>query len=118
MHARGVICVAKNIEDEITEAEAKGKQMVQDARTEGARIFAQAKSESEDMVKAAKQNFHRSFREAVVKLEAEAEVEAEKIVEKGRAEAEKYARAHESNIDDAAAWVAEEVIGRYGSNKV
>ena len=109
--------MAKNIADEITEAEAKAKQMVQDARTEGARILAQAKSQSEDQVKAAKQNYHRSFREAVVRLEAEAESEAKKIVEKGRSEAEKFARAHEGNISKAAGWVAEEVTGRYGSNK-
>ncbi|HBG14646.1 MAG TPA: cell envelope biogenesis protein TolA, partial [Synergistaceae bacterium] len=39
----------KNIAEEITEAEARARQILQDARAEGARLLAQAKAEAEDL---------------------------------------------------------------------
>lgn len=107
--------MAKNIADEITKAEADAKQMIQDARTEGARILAKAKTESEEQLKSAKQGFHRSFRETVAVLEKDAEAEAEKIIKTGRAAANDLVDRYNDRIPDVASWVAEEVIGRYGS---
>ncbi len=109
--------MAKNIADEITEAEAKAKDVIQAARAEGARILAKAKTESEDMVKAAKQNAHRSFRDSVIEFEREADEKAEMIMEKGRSDAIILAERHGDKVPGAASWIAEEVIARYGSRK-
>ena len=110
--------MAKNIADEITEAETAAKQLIQDARAEGAKILAKAKSDSEEKVKEARQRFHRSFRDGVMALEKNAEAEAKKIVDKGSTDAERLVEQYKGKIQGAASWVAEEVIGRYGSKKV
>ena len=41
----------KNIAEEITEAEVKARQIIQDARAEGARVLAQARAEAENLAK-------------------------------------------------------------------
>lgn len=109
--------MAKNIADEITKAEAKAKELIQAARTEGARMLAQAKTESEDIVKAAKQNAHRSFRDSVIEFERKADEKAELIMEKGRSDADILVEHHGDKVSGAASWIAEEVVARYGSSK-
>ena len=58
----------KNIAEEITEAEARARQILQDARAEGARLLAQAKAEAEDLAKRSRQNYHRTLREKILKM--------------------------------------------------
>jgi len=70
--------VPKNIAEEITEAEVKARQIIQDARAEGARVLAQARAEAENLAKGSRQRYHRSLRDATLKLDEEADRESEK----------------------------------------
>jgi len=109
--------VPKNIAEEITEAEARARQILQDARAEGARLLAQAKAEAEDLAKRSRQNYHRTLREKILKMEEEADKVLEKTIEKGRNDAEELVKSHKAKVDEVATWVAEEVMARYGSKK-
>jgi len=109
--------VPKNIAEEITEAEARARQILQDARTEGARLLAQAKAEAEDLAKGSRQSYHRTLREKVLKMEEEADKVSEKTIEKGRDDSKELVKSHKAKVDDVANLVAEEVMARYGSNK-
>jgi vacuolar-type H+-ATPase subunit H len=117
MHAGRLFQVPKNIAEEIIEAEAKARQIVHDARSEGARIVAQAKTEAEELSKESRQKYHRTLRDTILQLEEEAEKESGSIIEKGRAEAGSLVRDRGSRIEDVASWAAGEVIARYGSSK-
>jgi vacuolar-type H+-ATPase subunit H len=60
---------------------------------------------------------HREYRETLGKTEKEAEQEAEKIVAQGKKEAEDLVHRHQGKIENVAAWVAKEVVDRYGGSK-
>ncbi|MDR1740394.1 MAG: cell envelope biogenesis protein TolA [Synergistaceae bacterium] len=106
--------MAENLVDEIKAAEEKAARSVQDAGADVARRLAKAEADAENAVKEARQAAARQFRESVQAAEHEAETKASTIVAERRSAAEGFYSRHKDKTAKAAAWIAEEVISRYG----
>lgn len=107
--------MAQNMADEIRAKEASAKEIVAEARAEGARLLAAARTEAEQSLKEAKQRSHRYFRDQVKAAEAEADAVAVKTVETGKRESEEFYRNNKSRTANVADWLTKEVMSTYGN---
>lgn len=107
--------LAEKLADEIREQEAQAKKIITDARAESANILASAQANAEQAVKDTKQQCHRQWRVDVADAEKNAEVEAEKIMAKGEAEARSYYEENKGSVKEVAKWLVKEVVATYGS---
>jgi vacuolar-type H+-ATPase subunit H len=100
--------------DEIRTKEAAAKEIIVSAKAEGARILASARTSAEQATKEARQKSHRYFRDQVKEAEIEAEAEAVKTVDAGRAEAERFYSSKKPLTVGVADWLVKEVMSTYG----
>jgi Vacuolar (H+)-ATPase G subunit. len=108
--------MAENMADEIRAKEAAAKEIVSNARADGARMLATARTAAEQAVKEAKQRSHRYFRDQVKAAEAEAETAAVATVAAGRKEAEAFYEGNKSKTAKVADWLVKEVMSTYGDS--
>ncbi|ADE56934.1 MULTISPECIES: cell envelope integrity/translocation protein TolA [Aminobacterium] len=106
--------MATNLADEIKKAESDAKQIVKDAKNEAARLISEAKNEAEVRIKETRQQAFRKYRDNLQKVEEEAEARAGEIVRKGKEGAKAFTNSHQGRVNKTAAWIAEEVMARYG----
>jgi len=106
--------MATNLAEEIKEVEAESKQIVSQAKSEAVKIVSDSKNESERRVKEAKQEAYRNYRNQVTKVEEQAEEKAQKVVSDGQAEAKSLEKKHKDKLKSVGAWIAEEVMAKYG----
>jgi len=103
-----------NVAEEIRSVEEWAKNAVQEARLEGVRIVAAARTEGDERVKGAKQAAARWFRERLAAKESEANDMAARMVEEGKERAKALAESLGSRGQVVGNWIAEEVMARYG----
>jgi V/A-type H+-transporting ATPase subunit G/H len=107
--------LAETVADEVRAREASAREIVAQAKSEGARLVASARTAGEQAVKEARQKSHRYFREEVRHAESEAEAAAVKIVEAGREETERFYSGKKSRTAEVADWLVKEVMSTYGN---
>ncbi|MDR0764466.1 MAG: hypothetical protein LBE65_02610 [Synergistaceae bacterium] len=106
--------MAETIADEVRAKEAKAREIIAAAKTEGARLIVTARTAGEQAVKEARQKSHRYFRDEARKAEAEAGNAAAKIVDGGRADAKKFYDKTKSRVAEVSEWLVKEVVSAYG----
>ena len=107
--------MSETLADEVREREASAREIVAQAKAEGARLIASAHTAGEQAIKEARQKSHRYFRDEVRRAEGEAEASAVKIVDAGRVETEKFYSEKKSRTAEVADWLAKEVMSTYGN---
>jgi V/A-type H+-transporting ATPase subunit G/H len=108
--------LAENMADEIRTKEAAAHEIVSNAKAEGARLLASARTLAEQSIKEAKQKSHRFFRDQVKAAETEADAAAVKTVAAGKADADKFYAGSKSKTANVADWLVKEVISTYGNS--
>lgn len=107
--------MAENLAQEIRDQEALAKNIVSDAKAEGAKLVAAARTDAEQSVKSTKQQCHRQWRERVAAAEKEAEVKAQELTAKGEAEAKSFYDGRKKKTGAVAEWLVSEVMAAYGA---
>jgi vacuolar-type H+-ATPase subunit H len=110
----GVAVLAETVADEIRAKEAGAREIIANAKTEGARLIASARTSGEQALKEARQKSHRYFREEVRRAENEAEAAAARIVEEGKAEAEQFYVGGRTRVAEVSSWLVKKVMSVYG----
>lgn len=108
--------MAQNIAEELQQTEEKARLLIHDTKSDMLRELANARLQAEELIKKARQETHRYFREQVRKTEEEADVIAAEVLSKGQKEAEKFISKHQDRIFPVAEWIADEVMARYVSS--
>ena len=108
--------MVQNIAEELQETEEKARLLIHDAKSDMLRELASARLQAEEMIKKARQETHRQFREQIRKTEEEADALAVDVLSKGQKDAEELIIKHQDRIHPVAEWIAEEVMARYVSN--
>ena len=107
--------LSETLADEVRTREASAREIVAQAKTEGARLVASARTTGEQAIKEARQKSHRYFRDEVRRAEGEAEASAVKIVDTGREETERFYSDKKPRVAEVADWLAKEVMSAYGN---
>lgn len=107
--------MAQNMAEEIRVKEGEAKKAVAEAKAEAARLVASARTAAEQSIKEAKQRSHRSFREQVLEAEREADAVAEKTVEAGQRDTDKFYDDNKSKTAEVVEWLTREVMSTYGN---
>lgn len=108
--------MAQNIAEELQQAEEKARLLLHDAKSDMLRDVASARLQAEELIKKARQETHRQFREQIRKTEEEADALAADVLSKGQRDAEEFVGKHQDRIHPVAEWIAEEVMARYVSS--
>ncbi|MDR3165922.1 MAG: hypothetical protein LBU13_10145 [Synergistaceae bacterium] len=106
--------MAETAADEVRAKEAKAREIIAAAKTEGARMLVAARTAGEQAVKEARQKSHRYFRDEVRAAETEAEASAAKIVGEGRESTKKFYSEKKPRVSEVAEWFVKEVVSAYG----
>lgn len=106
--------MSTNLTEEIRKVEAAAAKTVSDAKSQAQELVSGTRASAALKLKEAKQSHFRDFRARIAAIEAESADEAAKLVEQGKAEAEKFVADHEGLVAETARWLAEEVVSRYG----
>jgi V/A-type H+-transporting ATPase subunit G/H len=107
--------LSETVADEVRAREASAREIVTQAKAEGARLVASARTAGEQAIQEARQKSHRYFRDAVRRAEGEAEVSAVKIVDEGREETMRFYSEKQSRTAEVADWLVKEVMSAYGN---
>jgi len=107
--------LSETLADEVRAREASAREIVTQAKAEGARLVASARTAGEQAIKEARQKSHRYFRDEVRRAEGEAEASAVKIVDAGREETEKFYSDGKPRTVEVADWLVKEVMSTYGN---
>lgn len=86
---------------EIKEAEANARKMVDDALKEKANRIAKARVEARDIIKEAGVDAHKSYQNTLRSAENELNVEKEQIISNGRTDADNVSINSRDKIDEA-----------------
>ncbi|WP_245522733.1 hypothetical protein [Thermanaerovibrio velox] len=106
--------LSENLAQEIRLCEEAAQKMVADAKAEASKLVAEAKAYASKSVKEAWQRLYREHRERIAKAEKEADLVAQGLLEKGRAEAEAYFESKKGSVPSVVSWVVEEVMRSHG----
>jgi vacuolar-type H+-ATPase subunit H len=106
--------MAANLIDEIKVVEEKAAKSVQDARGNAMKKLNKTIADAETLVKEAKQSAARQFREKIQVAERTAEAKAKNIVAERETGARAFYTKHKEKVTGTGAWIAEEVMVRYG----
>ena len=107
--------LSETLAEEVRAREASAREITAQAKTEGARLVASARTTGEQAIKEARQKSHRYFRDEVRRAEGEAEASAVKIVDAGREETERFYSEKKSRTVAVADWFVKEVMSAYGN---
>ena len=107
--------MSETVADEVRAREDSAREITAQAKAEGARLIASARTAGEQAIKEARQKSHRYFRDEVRRVEGEAEGSAVKIVDAGREETERFYSEKKSRTDEVADWLVKEVMSAYGN---
>ncbi|NLL37113.1 MAG: hypothetical protein GX256_06290 [Fretibacterium sp.] len=108
--------MAENLIADIKAAEDKAAAGVREAKATAARRLNQARAEAESALKEARQSSARQFRERIAAAEQAAETKAKGIVSGREAAAKTFYEQNKKKVANAASWITEEVMVRYGRN--
>ena len=103
-----------NLIEEIKAAEERAAKNIQEARNNAAIKLNKAVADAERTIKEAKQAAVRQLREKIQMAEHMADTKARSIVAGREASAKIFYSKHREKVAAAAAWITEEVMGKYG----
>ncbi|NCC61709.1 MAG: cell envelope biogenesis protein TolA [Verrucomicrobiae bacterium] len=108
--------MSSNVADEIRSAEEEARQILSTAKAEAAKVLAEARATAEKTIQEAKQHSHRKMIEEVQRLEADAELKATEMIDKGKQNARAFVESHQARVEAVSVWIGDEVVKRYGDS--